>query len=71
MRHKRFKSRERDRLVLGDSAEFRRLHRAVVKASGDRERAVRNVCCLYGCDEIRRTVSRDPRGGASSCRIDG
>jgi len=41
-----FQSRERERLMLGDSAEFRRVRRAVDKAGGDRERAVRNICRL-------------------------
>jgi len=34
--------------LLGESDEFRRLRRAVEKAGGDRERAIRNVCRLYG-----------------------
>jgi hypothetical protein len=34
--------------MLGESDEFRRLRHAVEKASGDRERAIRNVCRLYG-----------------------
>ena len=34
--------------MLGESDEFRRLRHAVEKAAGDRERAVRNVCRLYG-----------------------
>jgi hypothetical protein len=34
--------------VLGESSEFRRLRHAVEKAAGDRERAIRNVCRLYG-----------------------
>jgi hypothetical protein len=34
--------------VLGESSEFRRLRHAVEKAAGDRERALRNVCRLYG-----------------------
>ena len=34
--------------VLGESDEFRHLRRAVEKAAGDRERAIRNVCRLYG-----------------------
>jgi hypothetical protein len=33
--------------VFGDSDEFRKLHRAVEKAQGDRDRAIRNVCRLY------------------------
>jgi hypothetical protein len=34
--------------VLGESHEFRRLRHAIEKAAGDRERAIRNVCRLYG-----------------------
>jgi SNF2 family DNA or RNA helicase len=34
--------------VLGESDEFRKLHRAIEKAQGDRDRALRNVCRLYG-----------------------
>jgi hypothetical protein len=34
--------------MLGESDEFRRLRHAVEKAAGDRERAIRNVCRLYG-----------------------
>ena len=34
--------------MLGDSPEFRRLRLAIEKAAGDRERAIRNVCRLYG-----------------------
>jgi hypothetical protein len=34
--------------MLGESAEFRRLRHAVETAAGDHERAIRNVCRLYG-----------------------
>ena len=34
--------------MLGESAEYRRLRHAVEKAAGDRERAIKNICCLYG-----------------------
>jgi hypothetical protein len=34
--------------VLGESDEFRKLHRAIEKAHGDRDQAIRNVCRLYG-----------------------
>jgi hypothetical protein len=34
--------------MLGESAEFRRLRHGVEKAEGDRERAICNVCRLYG-----------------------
>jgi hypothetical protein len=33
---------------LGESDEFRKLRHAVEKAAGDRDRAIRNVCRLYG-----------------------
>jgi hypothetical protein len=38
--------------MLGDSDEFRRLRHAVEKAHGDRERAIRNVCRLYGVSRL-------------------
>ncbi len=47
MSHESFQSRERERLVLGDLAEFRRLRRAVEKAGSDRERAIRMFARLY------------------------
>ena len=34
--------------MLGESVEFRKLRHAVEKAAGDRNRAIRNVCRLYG-----------------------
>jgi hypothetical protein len=34
--------------VLGESDEFRKLRRAIEKAHGGRDRAIRNVCRLYG-----------------------
>jgi len=34
--------------MLGESSEFRDLRHAVEKAAGDRERAIKNVCRLYG-----------------------
>ena len=40
------------RVMLGNSPEFRRLRHAVEKAAGDRERAIRNVCRLYGVKAI-------------------
>jgi hypothetical protein len=43
------KSRSR---MVGESDEFRRLRRAVEKAQGDRERAIRNVCRLYGVSRL-------------------
>jgi hypothetical protein len=41
----------RNRMV-GESDEFRRLRHAVEKAHGDRERAIRNVCRLYGVNRL-------------------
>ena len=38
--------------VLGESDEFRNLHRAIEKAHGDRDQAIRNVCRLYGVKAI-------------------
>ena len=38
--------------LLGESDGFRKLHRAVEKAHGDRDRAIRNVCPLYGVKTI-------------------
>jgi len=43
--------RARSRLV-GESEEFRRLRHTVEKAHGDRERAIRNVCRLYGVNRL-------------------
>lgn len=38
--------------MVGESDEFRRLRRASEKALGDRDRAIRNVCRLYGVRTI-------------------
>ena len=38
--------------ILGESDEFRKLHRAIEKAHGDRDQAIRNVCRLYGVNAI-------------------
>jgi hypothetical protein len=43
------KSRSR---MAGESDEFRRLRHAVAKAHGDRDRAIRNVCRLYGVSRL-------------------
>ena len=44
------------REVLADGAtaspEHRKLVRAIAKADGDRERAIRNVCRLYGVKDF-------------------
>jgi hypothetical protein len=46
--NKTFQQKHGEHVVLGESSEFRRLRHAVEKADGDRERAIRNVCRLYG-----------------------
>jgi len=46
--NKTFRQRHGDHVMLGEFAQFRRLRPAIEKAAGDRERAVRNVCRLYG-----------------------
>jgi hypothetical protein len=38
--------------MLGDSDDFRKLRHAIDKAHGDRDRAIRNVCRLYGVKTI-------------------
>jgi len=38
--------------IVGESDEFRRLRHAVEKAHGDHERAIRNVCRLYGVSRL-------------------
>jgi hypothetical protein len=38
--------------MLGESDEFRKLRRAIDKAHGDRDRAIRNVCRLYGVKAV-------------------
>jgi hypothetical protein len=38
--------------LLGESDEFKRLRRAIDKAEGNRERALRNVCRLYGVNRL-------------------
>ena len=40
------------RVMLGNSPEFRRLRHAVEKAAGDQDRAIRNVCRLYGVNRL-------------------
>jgi hypothetical protein len=46
--NKTYQQKHGERVMLGESSEFRRLRHAVEKAAGDRERAIRNVCRLYG-----------------------
>jgi hypothetical protein len=38
--------------MVGESDEFRRLRHAVEKAYGNRDRAIRNVCRLYGVGRL-------------------
>lgn len=45
-------SPQNPRDVLGESDEFRKLHRAIDKAHGDRDQAIRNVCRLYGVKTV-------------------
>jgi hypothetical protein len=46
--NKTYQQRAGNSVIIGESHEFRRLRHAIEKAHGDRERAVRNVCRLYG-----------------------
>ena len=46
--NKTFQQKHGEHVVLGESSEFRRLRHAVEKAAGDRDRAIRYVCRLYG-----------------------
>ncbi len=39
------------------SREYRDLLRAIMKANGDRERAIRNICRLHGVRELNRLPS--------------
>jgi hypothetical protein len=50
--NKTFQQKHGDRVMLGESSEFRRLRHAVEKAAGDRERAIKNVCRLYGVNRL-------------------
>jgi hypothetical protein len=38
--------------MLGEPDEFRKLRHAIEKAHGDRDRAIRNVCRLYGVKAV-------------------
>ena len=46
--NKTYQSKKDNRIIVGESDEFKRLRHAIAKAHGDRERAIRNVCHLYG-----------------------
>jgi hypothetical protein len=50
--NKTFQQKHGNRVVLGESSEFRRLRHAIEKAAGNRERAIRNVCRLYGVNRL-------------------
>jgi hypothetical protein len=38
--------------MVGESDEFKRLRHAVEKANGDRQRAIHDVCRLYGVSRL-------------------
>jgi hypothetical protein len=61
--NKTFQQKHGERVMLGEAAEFRRLRHAIKKAAGDRERAIRNVCRLYGVTASTRCrpASGQPR----------
>ena len=46
--NKTFRQKHGERVLLGESNEYRALRHAIEKAHGDRDRAIRNVCRLYG-----------------------
>ena len=50
--NKTFQQKHGEHVVLGESSEFRRLRHAVEKAAGDQDRAIRNVCRLYGVNRL-------------------
>jgi len=50
--NKTYQQKANHRIIVGESDEFKRLRHAVEKAHGDRERAIRNVCRLYGVNRI-------------------
>lgn len=54
--------------MLGESPEFRRLRHAVEKAEGERERAIRNVCRLYGVNTLDATA-RHPGNRVGPARV--
>jgi hypothetical protein len=56
--NKTFQQKHGEHVMLGESAEFRHLRHAIEKAHGDRDRAIRNVCRLYGV----KTVDALPPG---------
>jgi hypothetical protein len=50
--NKTFSQKHGERALLGESAEYRALRHAIEKAHGDRDRAIRNVCRLYGVKAV-------------------
>ena len=50
--NKTFQQKDDRGRLLGESDEFKRLQRAIDKADGDREHALRNVCRLYGVNRL-------------------
>ena len=50
--NKTYQSTSDNRIIVGESDEYKRLRHAVEKAHGDRERAIRNVCRLYGVSRL-------------------
>jgi hypothetical protein len=55
--NKTYQQRSDNRVIVGESDEFKRLRHAVAKAHGDRERAIRNVCRLYGVNRLNALPS--------------
>jgi len=50
--NKIYQQKANNSIIIGESDEFKRLRHAVAKADGDRERAIRNVCRLYGVNRL-------------------
>jgi len=50
--NKTYQQKANHSIIVGESDEFKRLRHAVEKAHGDRERAIRNVCRLYGVNRL-------------------
>jgi hypothetical protein len=50
--NKTFQQKHDNRVVIGDSPEFRRLRHAIEKAHGDRDQAIRDVCRLYSVKTV-------------------
>jgi hypothetical protein len=58
--------RDRGR-ILDDSDEFRKLHRAIEKAHGDRDQAIRTSAAFTG-EDPRRAARRGPGGDVGAAR---